>query len=103
MIATRAKVTADVLTTIAGSCNEDFEYWFPRPVKNGEEEKPLIILGGGREVTLPEGGESCVTDDSTVNPAVSKFLREFLPRTFPGRYEVDGEPEMEWVSCNHLR
>ena len=107
VIATRAKVTSDVLTTVAGSANEDYEYWFPRPVRNGsvtgraDEEVPLVILGGGREVTLPEG-ESYVTDDSTLNPSVSQFLRDFLPRTFPGRYESGHEPEMEWVSFFHV-
>ncbi|TCD71719.1 hypothetical protein EIP91_005485 [Steccherinum ochraceum] len=95
VVATRASVTSDVLTTIAGAANDDFEYWFPRPVREDPEGKPLIILGGGREVTLPQG-ESYVTDDSVLNPNVSKFLREFLPKTFPGRFEVDKEPDMEW-------
>ncbi|KAH8091664.1 FAD dependent oxidoreductase [Cristinia sonorae] len=100
VIATRAKVTADILTKVAGSANEDYEYWFPRPVRGAEEDMskyPLIIFGGGREVTLPEGGEYYVTDDSVVNPKVGQFLREFLPRTFPGRFELNNEPEMEWT------
>ena len=101
------------------------EYWFPRyqglegttnesdvqhgiktaenDSENGTENvtrssNPLIILGGGRQNA---GGnmESGETDDGVLNKRVSKALREFLPRWFPGKFE-GGENgwEMEWVS-----
>ncbi|KAI0032695.1 FAD dependent oxidoreductase [Vararia minispora EC-137] len=95
IIATRANVNLADLTPSAFIANEGFEYWFPRPVKN-VNEKPLVILGGGRETELPHFG-MFTTDDSTVNEAVGKVLREFLPSVFPGKFEPDQEPEMEWT------
>ena len=80
-----------------------WEYWFPRYQGVGAHEAPLIILGGGRQHS---GGnlESGVTDDSCVNPRVSKALRHFLPGFFPGKFDQfeaeDWDPwEMEWVHC----
>lgn len=95
IIATRAAVPSSVLTTSAYTGNVGFEYWFPRPVEEGQE-KPLVILGGGREATKPKF-ELYVADDSVVNPGVGEALRKFLPAVFPGKYEVDQKPEMEWV------
>ncbi|KIK70169.1 hypothetical protein GYMLUDRAFT_213310 [Collybiopsis luxurians FD-317 M1] len=74
--------------------NDGFEYWFPRPVAF-PSERPLVILGGGREVEARfEFGE---TDDSKCNEAVGKVLQGFLPRLFPGKFEEDRGPEMEWT------
>ena len=56
----------------------------------------MIILGGGREAAVPNH-EYNITDDSTVNPVISKVLGEFLPRLYPTDFE-NLEPEMEWVS-----
>lgn len=103
VIATRAAVKLSKITKISWSANEGFEYWFPRPISSktdGDEEKPLVILGGGRELQedvlrLEEVGEA---DDSVVSPVVGEILRDFLPTTFPGYYEKDAEPEKEWVS-----
>lgn len=95
IIATRAGVPSSVLTTSAYTGNVGFEYWFPRPVEAGQE-KPLVILGGGREATKPKF-ELYVADDSVVNPGVGEALRKFLPAVFPGKYEADQKPEMEWV------
>jgi hypothetical protein len=59
---------------------------------------PLVILGGGREIGDPSY-EMGVTDDSVINPAISKTLREFLPVVYPdGWFEQGKAPEMEWVS-----
>ena len=65
---------------------------------------PLIILGGERHYA---GGkmESGETDDGVLNERVSRALREFLPRWFPGKFPSgagQGEDgwEMEWVSLN---
>ncbi|KAI0765583.1 FAD dependent oxidoreductase [Trametes elegans] len=96
IIATRAAVPSSTLTTSAFSGNEGFEYWFPRPVPEGEDERPLVILGGGREAARP-AFELGVADDSTVNPKVGDALRRFLPAVFPGRYEPGTEPELEWT------
>lgn len=106
------------------------EYWFPRyqglegingsdvygietrtgtrnenetaQMENMRPENPLIIIGGGRQNA---GGnmESGETDDGVLNERVSKALREFLPRWFPGKFESGGGQgkdgwEMEWVS-----
>ncbi|KAF8217111.1 FAD dependent oxidoreductase-domain-containing protein [Mycena galopus ATCC 62051] len=95
VIALRASAPAKEL---GGQCswdgNEGFEYWFPRPSLG--DEKPLLILGGGREVESP-GFEYYQTDDSTVNNAVGASLRKFLPAVFPGKFEQERQPEMEWT------
>lgn len=97
IIATRAAVPLSDEERASWGGNEHFEYWFPRPPKvEGDEEKPLIILGGGREGT--DGWEVGITDDSVLNPKAGKPLREFLPAVFPGRFEKGSEPEQEWVS-----
>lgn len=95
VIATRAAVSAEELTRVGGVGNEGFEYWFPRPVRN-YTEKPLVILGGGREVTQPKF-ELYETDDSTVNLEVGRALRNFLPAVFPSKFDWGTEPEMEWT------
>ncbi|KAI0079421.1 FAD dependent oxidoreductase [Panus rudis PR-1116 ss-1] len=96
IIATRAAVSEEVLTKTAGTGNSGFEYWFPRPIKSEDEKTPLVIVGGGREATRPRF-ELYEVDDSTVNEKVGKALRDFLPAVFPGYYEKDKEPEMEWT------
>ncbi|KAF8804190.1 FAD dependent oxidoreductase [Phlegmacium glaucopus] len=105
-----------------------WEYWFPRyqglegtngSVVHGFEtgtatrnesgaaqtesrrsKNPLIIFGGGRQ-NAGENMESGETDDGVLNERVSKALREFLPRWFPGKFEggSQGEDgwEMEWT------
>ncbi len=97
IIATRAAVD---LPKTAFAANEGFEYWFPRPVKN-PGERPLIILGGGREIR--EQYELYETDDSKVNDTISHAMRKFLPSVFPGKFEEGREPEMEWVSVHSPR
>ncbi|KAJ4479828.1 FAD dependent oxidoreductase [Lentinula lateritia] len=58
-------------------------------------ERPLYILGGGREVESRFAhGE---IDDSKSNEEVAQVLREFLPGLFPGKFERGMEPEMEWT------
>lgn len=78
--------------------NDGFEYWFPRPHNpNNSSENELIIVGGGREAAQGKGYEFYEVDDSVVNTDVGKVLRSFLPVVFPGKFENDTEPEMEWV------
>ncbi len=78
--------------------NDGFEYWFPRPHKPSDENaNELVILGGGREAAKGKGYEFYETDDSVVNEDVGKVLRDFLPAVFPGKFEKEIEPEMEWV------
>jgi hypothetical protein len=72
-----------------------FEYWFPRPVRD-VDEKPLVILGGGREATGPTF-ELYIDDDSTCNPKVGEVLRAFLPAVFEGKFDRGNDPDMEWV------
>lgn len=97
IIATRASVSASELTRSGWGGNDGFEYWFPRPVKAEEmPENPLVILGGGREVSKPRF-ELYETDDSVVNPMVEAALRAFLPTVFPGKFAEKQEPEWQWV------
>ena len=96
IIATRAAVPLSDEERASWGGNEHFEYWFPRPPKTEEDiNNPLIILGGGREGT--GGYEIGTTDDSVINPKVSKPLREFLPAVFPEKFKKGTEPEREWV------
>lgn len=97
VIATRPSVPASKLWTCAWGANEGFEYFFPRPVKNPDEERPLILLGGGREASGPKF-EFDEADDSKLNEQVGRSLRTFLPAVFPAQFEDGREPEMEWVS-----
>ena len=82
------------------SYTNGFEYWFPRPVNDTATRTnttPLVILGGGRQIGGPDY-EMGITDDSAINPAISKTLREFLPKVYPeGWFQKGKEPEMEWV------
>jgi hypothetical protein len=78
-----------------------WEYWFPR-YQESPGKHPLIILGGARQRS---GGdlETGVTDDSELNPLVSRALREFLPEFLPGQFDTAGGDgsggwEMEWVN-----
>ena len=91
----RAAVPARELTPSGFTANFGMEYWFVRP-SSVPDERPLVILGGAR---LAEGGSrGATTDDSVIDAAVGRRLREFLPEVFPGKFEEGVEPEMEWVS-----
>ncbi|KIM44357.1 hypothetical protein M413DRAFT_379691 [Hebeloma cylindrosporum] len=77
-----------------------WEYWFPR-YQESPSKHPLIILGGARQRS---GGdlEMGVTDDSELNPLVSRALRNFLPEFLPGQFDTSGGDgsdgwEMEWT------
>ncbi|EPQ56210.1 DAO-domain-containing protein [Gloeophyllum trabeum ATCC 11539] len=94
IVAIRANASAEELTKASWSAEPGTEYWFPRPV-NRTTEHPLVILGGGRHLTGPKR-ERYVTDDSALNPVISRALREYLPDVFPGKFDPDQEPEMEW-------
>ncbi|TFY67270.1 hypothetical protein EVJ58_g1719 [Rhodofomes roseus] len=95
VMALRAAAPLDSISRHAWTGNEGFEYWFPRPLEEGQEH-PLVIIGGGREATLPKY-ELYVADDSAINPKAGAALRKFLPTLFPGKYEEGREPEMEWT------
>ncbi|KAF7307836.1 Gamma-glutamylputrescine oxidoreductase [Mycena kentingensis (nom. inval.)] len=101
VIATRAAVRASELFTCSWDGNTGFEYWFPRPTAAGassdaEKPRPLIILGGGREAEAPRF-EFGVTDDSSLGEHAGRVLRNFLPAVYPGKFEQETEPEMEWT------
>jgi len=95
VMALRASVPVESISRHAWTGNEGFEYWFPRPLEKGQEH-PLVIIGGGREATMPEY-ELYVADDSEVSAKAGAALRKFLPALFPGKYEEGREPEMEWT------
>jgi len=87
-------VPARELTLSGFTANYGMEYWFVRP-GSAPDERPLVILGGARHA---EGGSrGATTDDSVIDAAVGRRLREFLPEVFPGKFENGTEPEMEWV------
>lgn len=96
-MALRASVSADLLTHSSWLANGGYEYWFPRPVSD-EGERPVVIVGGGRETDGPTHG-TFETDDSVLKPKVGSVLRALLPAVFPGRYEEGGDSNvlMEWV------
>ncbi|KIP01827.1 hypothetical protein PHLGIDRAFT_131084 [Phlebiopsis gigantea 11061_1 CR5-6] len=94
VMAVRATAPPDAITSSAWGANEGFEYWFPRPVKPGEAA-PLVIIGGGREAAKPTY-ELYEVDDSVCNEEVGRVMRRFLPSVFPGKYDENGEPEVEW-------
>lgn len=94
VIAVRSTMPLEKLSKCSWDGNEGFEYWFPRPVSGGE--KPLVILGGGREVQSPDF-EYHQIDDSSANHSVGESLRKFLPAVFPGIFAEEGKPEQEWV------
>jgi hypothetical protein len=96
-MALRADASLVDLSRSGWGGNEGFEYWFPRPVANPATDKPLVILGGGREAVSPKF-ELYIEDDSVVNEDIGQALRNFLPSVFPGKFEKRREPEMEWVS-----
>lgn len=92
VMAVRSSVPRSKLWNNSWIANEGFEYFFPRP--SAPDEKPLVILGGGRESASK--WETNNTDDSVYNEDVSKTLDSFLPAVFPDKFE-NGH-EMEWVS-----
>ncbi|KAL1738511.1 FAD dependent oxidoreductase, partial [Schizophyllum fasciatum] len=110
--ALRAAVPLKDLGIASWDGNEGFEYWFPRPLRGQDKDvgssamdsststdnstHPLVIIGGGREAAAPTY-ETGVQDDSVVNEAVSRVLRDFLPEVFLGKYEKGRQPEMEWT------
>ena len=97
VVSIRATVPASELTLSGFTANHGMEYWFVRP-GSAPDERPLVILGGARHA---EGGSrGATTDDSVIDAAVGRRLREFLPEVFPGKFEKGIEPEMDWVSLS---
>ncbi|KAE9401989.1 FAD dependent oxidoreductase [Gymnopus androsaceus JB14] len=101
VVAIRAAVSVEELGgKVSWDGNDGFEYWFPRPVLASsdleqQQQYPLIILGGGREVE--SRFELYETDDSKCNEAVGKVLKGFSSGLYSGKFEVGREPEMEWT------
>ena len=98
-ISIRAAVPARELTLTGFTANRGMEYWFVRP-GSAPDERPLVILGGARHAK--GGSRDATTDDSVIDAAVGKRLREFLPEVFPGKFENGTEPEMEWVRLSNM-
>lgn len=93
-ISIRAAVPARELTLSGFTANYGKEYWIVRP-GSAPDERPLVILGGAGYAA--GGSRGATTDDSVIDAAVGRRLREFLPEVFPGKFENGTEPEMEWV------
>ncbi|KAI9455035.1 FAD dependent oxidoreductase-domain-containing protein [Russula earlei] len=94
VIAIRPAVPTRELTLSGFTADHGLEYWFMRP-GSPPDERPLVILGGAR---LTEGSSrGATTDDSVLDAAVGRRLRNFLAEVFPGNFENGVEPEMEWT------
>ncbi|KAF4622057.1 hypothetical protein D9613_009138 [Agrocybe pediades] len=81
--------------------HEGDEYWFPRYQDTKEStggKHPLVVLGGGRRFSTHK--ETGITDDSSVNPEISRGMKKVMPELFPGKFstpESGGASwEMEW-------
>ncbi|KAG8999703.1 hypothetical protein FRB94_005956 [Tulasnella sp. JGI-2019a] len=94
IVTTKSAVPREQLWNNGWGGNQGYEYWFARPCP--ASDRPLIILGGGRESSGPNF-EYNIADDSSVNSKVSATLRAFLPAAFPGQFDNDTNPDMEWT------
>ncbi|KAG0149115.1 hypothetical protein CROQUDRAFT_721215 [Cronartium quercuum f. sp. fusiforme G11] len=79
------------------SANEGFDYFFQRP-SNEKCDRPLIILGGGRNRSPPDY-EFGISDDSSLNEHVGNYLRNFLPGWFSNFWNSikDVDVVAEWT------
>ena len=71
-------------------------YYMTRP-QSSSNNTPLIICGGGR--SLSDTHEQPITDDSIINPTISKYLKSAAKDIFFGE-ETWGDnqaPVMEWT------
>lgn len=93
-ISIRAAVPSRELTLSGFTADHGMMYWTARP-SSAPDERPLVILGGARHAEGSSRGPT--TDDSILDPAVGRRLREFLSEVFPGKFAKGAEPEMEWV------
>jgi glycine/D-amino acid oxidase-like deaminating enzyme len=77
---TSNKLPNPLPTTYSFIYRDGYEYMIPRPLSNGGQH---IVIGGGLG-RLPAGGpgEYGTVDDSTLNPDISKYLRESLTGYF---------------------
>jgi glycine/D-amino acid oxidase-like deaminating enzyme len=77
---TSNKLPTPLPTTYSFIYRDGYEYIIPRPLSNGGQH---IVIGGGLG-RLPAGGpgEYGTVDDSTLNPDISKYLRESLTGYF---------------------
>lgn len=57
-----------------------------------------MIVGGGRSIA-PKPYELDIPDDSALQPRVSQYLRDFLPRNFPSVFpeEKGVQVDFEWA------
>jgi glycine/D-amino acid oxidase-like deaminating enzyme len=80
------------------SAHEGFDYLFSRPTSSSPDARPLVILGGGRQIA-PAPHEMGVSDDTSLHPTISRYLRDFLPHYFPGRFGPAREVDIqrEWT------
>lgn len=95
--AVRASVVASRMPWRNSWVDNGWEYWFPRfqGLRDWETERPVIILGGGRQFS---GGhlESGETNDGVLNARVTVALKAFLPHHFPELFK-ESEIERDWV------
>lgn len=85
--------------TYTFSYSNGYEYMIPRPA--GTQHAGDIVIGGGW-ATLPDEGASEYgeTDDSVINPAVSKYLHDSTARYFGDNWGTDdpeGRIRKEWT------
>jgi glycine/D-amino acid oxidase-like deaminating enzyme len=98
-------------TTYTFAYKDGYEYMIPyrHGFREGIDGNPpvpaatsdTIIMGGGLTRAAEGGlGEYGTTDDSTINPTISKYLRETTPRYFGKSWGTDnqlGRVKLEWT------
>ncbi|KAK0549806.1 hypothetical protein OC846_000273 [Tilletia horrida] len=78
------------------SLNAGYEYLQQRPTPAGQTSAGPAIFGGGRY--LSETMEYDNSDDSTIHPSISAFLRSSLPSTFPSNFGTcPADVSHEWT------
>ncbi|RFU35368.1 hypothetical protein B7463_g953, partial [Scytalidium lignicola] len=101
--------TKGLPTTYSFVYNMGYEYMIPRP--KGSTFAGDIVIGGGLIKAPDEGtGQYGTTDDTTISPEISSYLRETTPRFFGkswGPDHPDGRIRKEWTgimgySCDGL-
>ena len=81
-------------TTYSFIYKAGYEYMIPKPLYSKYPPHPRDIVIGGGTATLPNEGaeEFGITDDSSLNPALSSYLRDRTKRSFE---DANGKTE-EW-------
>ena len=90
-------------TTYSFIYKDGYEYMIPKPLYSQYPPYPGDVVIGGGLGTLPDEGaeEYGITNDSTLNPSLSAYLRDCTKRYFgDGSRKVGGDRSEEWTVRN---